>query len=396
MHFEKPCSWILASLLLSSFALAQRTYIVDASNGQGTHFTTLSAAFAAVQDGDRLIVRRGTYQPAPLDKGIAILGEPGVVVQTAAIFRRPWIIRNIAPNARLRIRAITVDETIGSQNQRPLSIQDCKGSVHLDQVTVRASRLAATGPYFHIENCKLVTLRDCASLAAARIHKSHVDITGGQYLGTKVAVIPRSNCQLFYSARPAIEVSDSVLRMTACVVVGGQSDTFCRIPGASAISTRGGRVTLSTSTLSAGALNNVAVTGTASTVLVHDRWTQFRGTLRGVTTRREELATLTAKGGALGQQLDSELLVPKGQFWVLYLGLPWSPLKLLDFGYKLLDPRAQILLGAGATTVDRRVPFKLPIPNLPALRGLPLMQQGFTGSLGSGFRYSNAVGLILH
>jgi hypothetical protein len=68
----------LPAVLLALFicALAHGTnWIVDASNGPGTNFTTLTAAIAAAQPGDKIIVRAGTYgENVVVDKAITIVG----------------------------------------------------------------------------------------------------------------------------------------------------------------------------------------------------------------------------------------------------------------------------------------------------------------------------------
>lgn len=49
--------------ILASGNLSTQTFIVDASNGPGTNFTSISAAITAVPDGAVLDVRAGLYAP---------------------------------------------------------------------------------------------------------------------------------------------------------------------------------------------------------------------------------------------------------------------------------------------------------------------------------------------
>jgi hypothetical protein len=67
--------WAVALLAaLASFASAT-TWIVDASNGPGTNFTTISAAIAAAIPGDVIVVRPGHYPEfLTINKGITIVG----------------------------------------------------------------------------------------------------------------------------------------------------------------------------------------------------------------------------------------------------------------------------------------------------------------------------------
>lgn len=73
-------SSILALLILTSSAAAS-TYIVDSAGGPGADFTDIASAIAAAEPLDVLLVRDGTYASFILDKGLVILGGPGVLVQ---------------------------------------------------------------------------------------------------------------------------------------------------------------------------------------------------------------------------------------------------------------------------------------------------------------------------
>src|SRR5688572_12210180 len=65
-------------LFLPSFLGAQQTFqfwTVDANNGPGTDFTTISAAVAAAAPRDRILVREGLYvENVVVDKGVTIVG----------------------------------------------------------------------------------------------------------------------------------------------------------------------------------------------------------------------------------------------------------------------------------------------------------------------------------
>jgi hypothetical protein len=51
------------------------TWIVDAANGPGTNFTTISAAIAAAQPGDKILVRQATYgENVVVNKAVTIVG----------------------------------------------------------------------------------------------------------------------------------------------------------------------------------------------------------------------------------------------------------------------------------------------------------------------------------
>lgn len=73
-------------LLLGAALTAQRIVVVDTNNGPGTDHTTLTSAFAALLDGDVLIVRAGTYVGASLTTlhSFTMLGEGDPVVEPSA------------------------------------------------------------------------------------------------------------------------------------------------------------------------------------------------------------------------------------------------------------------------------------------------------------------------
>lgn len=80
---------VLAAALLTTAAVAQTTWIVDA--GGGGSFTAIGPAFDAAAPGDTILVRPGNYlgfgrSPA---KGVRILGDgPGVVVTSPIVLRQ--------------------------------------------------------------------------------------------------------------------------------------------------------------------------------------------------------------------------------------------------------------------------------------------------------------------
>ena len=65
---------------------AQKTYIVDQSNGTGAHFTNLVAAIKATAHGDLLELRKGIYTgPNSLSKALTFQGTTGVVIRSPLV-----------------------------------------------------------------------------------------------------------------------------------------------------------------------------------------------------------------------------------------------------------------------------------------------------------------------
>jgi len=74
--FPKAIAIIAATLNLSGLTMAA-DWIVDVNNGHGTDFTSIVVAVgdAAVQNGDTLLVRPGSYAGFDTDKVLSIIGE---------------------------------------------------------------------------------------------------------------------------------------------------------------------------------------------------------------------------------------------------------------------------------------------------------------------------------
>jgi pectin methylesterase-like acyl-CoA thioesterase len=72
-----------AGAALLSLAAGAQTFVVDAANGPGAHFTEITAALQAVPEGAVLRVRAGDYASFTIDgRSVTVLGEPGAVVRS--------------------------------------------------------------------------------------------------------------------------------------------------------------------------------------------------------------------------------------------------------------------------------------------------------------------------
>ncbi len=133
------------SLLLTTTLAAQRVVVVDVNNGPGTDHTTLASAFAALLEGDVLIVRAGTYTGTSVTtpKSFVMLGEGNPVIEPA-----------VAAGAALQI---TLN---GSQYQRVA----LRGLVCHSQTTGQWALKVGTNynfwpaPTVHLEDCQFLSL----------------------------------------------------------------------------------------------------------------------------------------------------------------------------------------------------------------------------------------------
>jgi len=96
-----PSLVIFLTLAPTTFA---GTFIVDDDGGPGVDFTDIAPAIAAAQAGDVLLVQPGNYAGFVLDKGLQILGGPGVVVHGAAF------VANLPPAPRATLQGLRLQQ----------------------------------------------------------------------------------------------------------------------------------------------------------------------------------------------------------------------------------------------------------------------------------------------
>src|SRR5688572_19227258 len=149
-------------LLLGICSAQSATWVVDAANGSGTHFTDLQSALASAQvvDGDTLVVRAGVYGPCATSKGVTILGEPGA--KLASSLRTTLLaVSNLAAGKTFVLDRMTIEHD--RFYSMGIYLLNNLGSVHFDDVTVQG--LFVSIPSFTqgqssllVNGCSLVTV----------------------------------------------------------------------------------------------------------------------------------------------------------------------------------------------------------------------------------------------
>lgn len=114
-----PVWFVLAALPLP----AQTTWVVDANNGPGTHFTDLPPAVAAAAVGDELFIRTGGYSATTVSKGLVLRSLPGVLVYCHLT------VRGLPRGQALILRGLSL---IGW-----LDLQQCAGAIHMEGVVLQ-------------------------------------------------------------------------------------------------------------------------------------------------------------------------------------------------------------------------------------------------------------------
>ena len=169
--YTKLASHAVAQLALVA-AVAASTWTVDDNGGAGVDFTDIPLALAAAQPGDVVVVRPGTYSSFTLSKGVAVLGQAGVIINgTATIAGVPSGPR--ASLVRLEVGALV--------------IASCAGPVIGDDLDVRPSGVEGVS----ITNSADVRLRRLdarfnsisSSGTAVVVQSSRVEITDSLMYG---------------------------------------------------------------------------------------------------------------------------------------------------------------------------------------------------------------------
>ena len=111
--------FLLVALFLAAPSLCQgRIYVVDAANGPGTHFRNIRAALVKAIDGDRILVRKGTYTGFVVTRGVAIIGSPGVVIT------------GICPHCSVEVRGVAAGRDVSISSMRCVADRKRTSAMH--------------------------------------------------------------------------------------------------------------------------------------------------------------------------------------------------------------------------------------------------------------------------
>lgn len=354
----------LALLLAAWFAgpaCAQTTWTVNQAGGQGAQFTSLAPAIAAAADGDVILVRPGLYIEAQLDidKGLTILGEPGVVVQ-ASVFGMPgMVVRDLPPTSAFAMRGLQFGSQLAST---PVRISNCDGLVLLEGLE------GPIGGFGLPENFGVEIE------GSDQVHLHDLLIRGGQMLRIESSVATITDCTLAGGISGVVELDGADVTIDRSAISIEPIVSF-----APAMQVNGGRTTLARSTVLAPTSQQtpqpaIATQGIAelrvdpTTVLTP---TAGEPAISGpATVSNDEVDTLARSSQGV---VDFDLHSRTGSLFVAYATLP-SPTTPLPFGVLWLDidPALQLTVSAGIVQ-NRQLALSLDTTPLPV--GLPFTVQ---------------------
>lgn len=344
---------------LAAIAAAQ-TFVVDANNGPGTNFTTLTAAVAAAPDGATLIVRFGNYHGTVLvaGKGLTIVGEPGASIDAVMVF-------NTTPGQRFVLRGLPFFSTAAGF----LQLQNCAGPVH-------------------IENCgvALFPLTPPPSSSLSALNCAQVYVTGSTFrttTGFGASDVVLTNCSLAGGGgQSGLSQSGGATTLANCTVTGGLSFGQ-QLP---AITVDTGVVRLLDGT-SVGQSLTAAVHAIAGTggVDVAPNVTLFGSTpvAPGIILATVDEATTLSGAALLGSSVNAELRGSANLLGGLMFGDPAMPTAIPGIGGELwLNPTGFFAVQSLGTPLTA----SLAVPNVASLRGQLFGWQGVTlGPIGVAF-----------
>ena len=402
--------FLLASLLSVASLAAQRTWIVDANARPGYDFRVLSRAVANAHHGDLIRVRAGRYASGlSIDKGVSILGEPGVVL----VLERPFVgypdplrLERIPKGCRLVLKDLEVENPAKNWHSFPILLaQNNLGEIHIDQVVVRG-HLGGKGHVqersLDVRDGPLVTLSRCRFEGQVRIQGARVDVHGGTYRGADA-----TTGDSLYEALPgqaAFLVDQGAhLDLDQVLVQGGHGGTdrvlrpLASGPGLCVLT---GQILIrgSGSMIVAGQKAKApmpAIQGEPGSRLVLDPaailtpWQQdlpCGGFTQGAVLVRKLPALHLRVAAERGRVFFADFRSQKRKPYVVFMGLAQGGSRLLgplttQENVLELDPVALVALSWGIQSGTGHSVVAMPIPAMAPLSGVPLAFQGF--SLGS-------------
>lgn len=385
--------WLLCSGLCA--ATTAQTFVVDASNGPGTHYTSIAAATAAVPSGATLLVRPGIYGEFVIDnKSLTVIGGAGVEVANSVWWIPAFEIKWIAASQRVVLQGIALAGPIQSAR-----VHDCAGAVVLEDLAMSPAPTNAFGVGdIWIRRCDQVALRGWnASEVLLWLIDSRVVLESCVLRGQ----VAQQVGSFYAPSSSALLVEGGVTELVDCRLYGGGGDPNslfgwnrpaidgaavtqpvfrilapCRLEGASA----------------AGWAPAPAIAGGGSlrldpaVALVSSAGSPIDP---GYTVVSAPMPAVLGSSAPPGGSLTASALGPTGVLAVLVLGLPGPPFAVPGIADPVwIDPGVFAFYAIGVPQVGVPLTGSVAVPNHPSFVGLILAWQSVAAT-GAGLQASN-------
>lgn len=361
---------ILTLAVLVSAPAAQ-TFLVDAANGPGAHFTTISAAIAAVPEGAVLRILPGLYQESLVivGKSLTLLGEGGEVRGST-----------LAISGLQSHQSVLVDGLRLGATQTYTQVQNCRGAVHLNGVYSPHHNLEAS-------SCDQITLRGM-DLKDSTFDDCTAVLESVRILGRKA--VP---------GEEALVVTNGSMQLVACRVDGSPGFGF---PLAGVRLDNAALRVLGNSTLSGGfglfQQRASAVIGNGTlrvdpAVMVYGAAPLIAPTVQYSIAA---MPNLDRTDGGLGDTITASLRGPVGHLGILLLGHPAAPHTVSWLVDELwYQPAASVVQAIGFPQQGAPLSGSLVLPNDTGFLGYRLVWQAVTYDAAGGYQASNPSQLVV-
>lgn len=173
--------FVLAPLAAAPSA---QVFVVDDDGGPGVDFPSITAAIQRVPDGSTILVREGTYSAFDLSRPMVVAAASGADVEVLGQVR----VRAIPAGGQAVLSGLAIgSQLIGGG----LTIEDCEGTVFVEDCSARTISAAALLPYYaaHVSSSRDVVMTRTTLLGTA----------GGlnQFIGGEALRVTTSNVHLF-------------------------------------------------------------------------------------------------------------------------------------------------------------------------------------------------------
>lgn len=398
MHFI-PIYALLVALSTTAVLPSQKSWIVDAAKGAGYDFSDIQPAFNKAKPGDRILVRKGNYLAATTNKGVQLLGAPGVNIQ----FRFPatqtaaLVIRGLPANQTFVMKGFTL--TDASLGRTMMFLDGNQGRVHLESVDLsafasRTNPLTAQfrRPALIVRNCKQVTI--AGSTLGGRpglsVEGSTMALSGCTMRGSDAGQFS----EIIWQSRPGLWASKSQLTIARSSASGGAGKLTsngvrpaspaavlqnCRtiLSGEAFEIWQAGKISKSEKGMNAiEAASGQLLLDPTLKLLPQGKSSAVSGS---AVIYRTRIPSLKAAGAAPGGILRTDLYAQSGNLQLLLASSP-GRIRTLPMGDLWLDLAHILYLDASVLDKTQHRLLAIPIPTDPRLRGTPIAIQSLGGS----------------
>jgi hypothetical protein len=372
---------LLAAVPMLAFPLAAQVFVVDANNGPGANFTTITAAVAAVPSGAVLRVLPGNYDGFSINgKSLTVLNEGG---QIAGPLGAIVAVANIAATQSVVLRGLVWPSSGG------LTLSNCSGFVACHECSVTSRNYTFD---VSISQCRQVHLVDCLFQQSSGTTWSVVHMTSSD------AVFER--CRLFGGMFcTGLDVHGGRAQLVSCGIAGGINFSPPAGPGVhmtqADMRVLGGMVSGGLAFSSGWAF---AIDGSGT--LRIDPSTVLQSTPQPISpTLSPQFAAMpileASHTRGPGAAIKATLNAPAGWFGALYIGFPALPAASPGFVDEVwIDPATAVVLTSGLFA-SPQLRGNVAVPNADLFFGTRLACQGVTFDATAGLQLSNPAAITI-